>query len=262
MPGPPKSSPDVKTQALQAAGALHPHPEAVRDEAFLRHPFFDPRDRVQAKYEMVRRHQIDGRPVTEVAARFGVSRQAFYEAAATFAAQGIPGLVPKRPGPKRAHKCSDAILDYVERWRAGEDVRPGERLPAAVARRFGVTIHARSLDRAVARRKKKTPTPGDDGLAPGLDVSYVCQQYEIVRHEAATRVGFGPRGHGMMLLMTRGMPAWLDAVTTLSPPARAGRGTRSVMEGSPFDLAPPVRSELTRLLASLVLTCAQEGAPA
>ncbi len=155
VPGPRKSSPDVKTQALRAAGALHPHPEAVHDEVFLRHPFFDPRDRVQVKYEMVRRHQIDGRPVTEVAARFGVSRQAFYEAAATFEVQGIPGLVPKRPGPKRAHKCSDAILDYVARWRAGEDVRPGERLTAAVARRFAVTVHARSLDRAVARRKKK-----------------------------------------------------------------------------------------------------------
>ena len=159
MSGPPTSSPDVKTPALRAAGALHPRPEAVRDEAFLRHPFFDPRDRVQVKYEMVRRHQIDGRPVTEVAAHFGVSRQAFYEAAATFAAQGIPGLVPKRPGPKRAHKCTDAILDYVDRWRAGEDVRQGERLTVAVARRFGVTIHARSIDRAGARRKKKRRRP-------------------------------------------------------------------------------------------------------
>ena len=66
----------------------------------------------------------------------------------------------------------------------------------------------------------------------------------------------------MVLLMTRGMPAWLDAVTTLSPPDRAGRDTRAAMEGRPLDLAPPIRSELTRLLASLVLTCAQEGAPA
>ena len=151
----PQPPPDVKTQALREAGALHPRPEAVRDEAFLSHPFFDPRDRVQVKYEMVRRHRVDGKPVTEVAARFGVSRQAFYEASAAFEADGIPGLVPKRPGPKGAHKCTDAVVDYVERWRAGEDVRPDESLTAAVARRFGVSIHARSLDRAVARRKKK-----------------------------------------------------------------------------------------------------------
>ena len=155
MPRMPKSPPDVKTQALREAGALHPRPETVRDEAFLNHPFFDPRDRVQVKYEMVRRHRVEGRPVTEVAAGFGVSRQAFYEAAAAFEARGIPGLVPRRPGPKRAHKCTDAVVEYVERWRAGQDVRPDEPLTAAVARRFGISIHARSLDRAVARRKKK-----------------------------------------------------------------------------------------------------------
>ena len=155
MPRMPKSPPDVKTQALREAGALHPRPETVRDKAFLNHPFFDPRDRVQVKYEMVRRHRVEGRPVTEVAAGFGVSRQAFYEAAAAYEAAGIPGLVPKRPGPKRAHKCTDAVVDYVERWRAGQDVRPDEPLTVAVARRFGISIHARSLDRAVARRKKK-----------------------------------------------------------------------------------------------------------
>ena len=154
MRRPPKLPPDAKTQALREAGALHPHPEAVRDDAFVSHPFFDPRDRVQVKYEMVRRHQVDGRPVTEIAARFGVSRQTFYQTAAAFEAHGIPGLVPKRPGPKGAHKCTEAVVDYVERWRAGEDVRPDEPLTAAVARRFGISVHARSLDRAVARRKK------------------------------------------------------------------------------------------------------------
>ena len=163
MRRPLKLPPDVKTQALREAGALHPHPEAVRDDAFLSHPFFDPRDRVQVKYEMVRRQRVEGRPVTEVAARFGVSRQTFYQTAAAFEAHGIPGLVPKRPGPKHAHKCTDAVVDYVERWRAGEDVQPDESLTAAVARRFGISIHARSLDRAVARRKKKPrplTTPG------------------------------------------------------------------------------------------------------
>ena len=158
MRRPPKPPPDAKTQALREAGALHPHPETVRDDAFASHPFFDPRDRVQVKYEMLRRHQVEGRPVTEVAARFGVSRQTFYLTVATFQAHGIPGLMPKRPGPKGAHKCTDAVVDYVERWRAGEDVRPDEPLTAAVARRFGISVHARSLDRAVARRKKK-PRP-------------------------------------------------------------------------------------------------------
>jgi transposase len=157
----PQSSPtsDPKAAALRRAGALHPHPDRVRDDAFLRDPFFDPRDRVQVKYEMVRRHRMEGRPVTEVAATFSVSRQAFYEAAATFEAQGLPGLLPKRPGPKRAHKCTEEILEFAKRW-PGPDGDPSDAdVTAAIARRFQITIHPRSLDRALARRKKKRPLP-------------------------------------------------------------------------------------------------------
>ena len=150
---------DPKAAALRAAGALHPHPETVRDDAFLRDPFFDPRDRVQVKYEMLRRRRVDGRPVTEIAARFSVSRQAFYEAAEAFATAGLPGLVRKRPGPQHAHKCTDDIVDFAAQWQAEEPARSAERLAAAVAQRFHVTIHPRSLTRALERRKKKRPAP-------------------------------------------------------------------------------------------------------
>jgi len=158
MPRRRASSPvDPKEAALRAAGALHPHPESVRDDAFLRDPFFDPRDRVQVKYEMLRRRRVDGRPVTEIAASFSVSRQAFYEAAEAFAAAGLPGLVPKRPGPQHAHKCTEEIVAFAAEWQAGASERSPERLAAAVAQRFHVTIHPRSLTRALERRKKKRP---------------------------------------------------------------------------------------------------------
>ena len=142
---------DGKTAALRASGTLHPHPETVRDAVFLTHDFFDRRDRVQVRYEMLRRHRIEGRPVTEVAGAFAVSRQAFYGAARAFGAAGIAGLLPRPRGPQRAHKCTDEILDFVERWQP----TAAEPAAAAVARRFGVAIHPRSLARALARRKKK-----------------------------------------------------------------------------------------------------------
>ena len=50
-----------KRDYLAAAGALHPHPETVQAELFLRHRFFDPLDKVQVKYEMLRAHVDDGR---------------------------------------------------------------------------------------------------------------------------------------------------------------------------------------------------------
>ena len=145
---------DPKVAALHAAGALHPRPDAVQDPAFARHEFFDSRDRVQVKYEMLRGHRVDGRPVTEVAAAFGVSRQAFYATETAFTAAGLPGLLPRPRGPQRAHKCTDAILDFVEQQHAEDPARPAAAVAAAVRQRFGVAIHPRSLARALVRRKK------------------------------------------------------------------------------------------------------------
>ena len=81
------------------------------------------------------------------------------------------------------------------------------------------------------------------------------RQYEVVRNDAATQAAFSRRGYGMALLMSRGMPAWLDAMSTISLPSvksPAGRGD--------LELATPIRSELARVLASLVLRCVSEGA--
>lgn len=106
---------------------------------------------------MLRRHRVEKRPVSHVAADFGVTRQAFYVTDRAFEAQGIPGLLPRPRGPKRNHKCTEEVLDFVERWRAEEDPK-AQDIVEAVRRRFGVTIHPRSLDRALARRKKKLRT--------------------------------------------------------------------------------------------------------
>jgi hypothetical protein len=46
---------------------------------------------VQVRYEMLRRHQIDGDAVTEVASVFGVSRQAYYMTEAAFEAGALLG---------------------------------------------------------------------------------------------------------------------------------------------------------------------------
>jgi transposase len=162
VPRPPRAPDDPKAAALRAAGALHPHPEMVQDPAFASGPFFDAHDRVQVKYEMLRRQQVDGQPVTAVAAAFGVSRQAFYLAQAAFAAQGLPGLLPRPRGPQRRHKCTADLLAFARQWRAEHRPAPADALAAAIQAQFGVTLHPRSLLRALARPEKKpagSPAP-------------------------------------------------------------------------------------------------------
>src|SRR6266566_2067412 len=143
------AGPDPKQAALAEARCLNPHPEQVRDPAFLASDFFDARDVVQVKYEMVRRVKAGGAPVTEAAAAFGYSRPSYYQAAAALERSGLEGLVPARPGPRGAHKLTDEILAWAEdRLAADPALRPAA-LAGPIEANFGVRAHPRSVERAL-----------------------------------------------------------------------------------------------------------------
>jgi transposase len=111
---------------------------------------------VQARYEMLRRHQVDGLPVATVAAAFGVSRPTFYQARAALQRSGLPGLMPGRPGPKDGYKLSAAIVAFARALKAAEPTLTTPACLRAIQDRFGVTVHRRSLERALARPKPST----------------------------------------------------------------------------------------------------------
>jgi transposase len=145
---------DPKLAALRAQGALHPRPEAVRDPLFNTHAFFDRRDLVQVKYEMLRRTRVEGQAVGATAAASGMSRPTFYQAQAAFRARGLPGLLPQKRGPRHAHKLDEAVMAFVTDVRAAEAL--GARaLAQRIEARFGVLVHPRSLERALRRQEKK-----------------------------------------------------------------------------------------------------------
>ena len=68
---------DAKQRILQQQGSFNPRSKAVTDPLFLNESFFDPRDLVQVKYEMLRRVSTEKSPISPVAAAFGVSRVTF-----------------------------------------------------------------------------------------------------------------------------------------------------------------------------------------
>jgi transposase len=144
---------DPKEIALKREAALNPHPEAVSDPLFKEHGFFDPRDLVQARYEMLRRHRVDGLSVVAAAEAFGVSRPTFYQAQTEFAKAGLLGLLPKQRGPKEGHKLSEQVVDYiVETKRSQPELTTTECL-RIIKEQFGITAHRRSLERALGRKK-------------------------------------------------------------------------------------------------------------
>ena len=160
-----------KESSLAASRTLNPHPEGVTDPAFTSGAFFDPADLVQVKYEMVRAVEAGGLGAGAAASAFGLARQSYYNARKALAEHGLAGLIPARPGPKGGHKLTAAVVDFLEQQHAAADPAPSSaQLAAAVADRFGVTVHKRSVERALGPRAAGA-TPKDDMHRPAEVVS-------------------------------------------------------------------------------------------
>ena len=145
---------DQKTLELKRTGTLNPRPGSVSDALFKENPFFDPKDLLQVRYEMLRRHSVEEISIVDVAAKFGVSRPTVYQAQAAFQQAGLSGLLPRHRGPKAGHKLSGEVIAYVRTLRAAEPGLTTVACVQAVQEKFGITVHRRSLERALAGKKK------------------------------------------------------------------------------------------------------------
>ncbi len=74
------------------------------------------------------------------------------------------------------------------------------------------------------------------------------QAYENLRREA---LASGPRGHGLGLFLSRGMMAWLRALTVLEPRPVPAIGLQRETAEQPAS----VNADWTLLLAGMVLSC-------
>ena len=182
---------DAKTRALKEHGCLNPNAETVRDELFLSNAFFDPRDLLQVKYEMLRRVREDGVPVSHAAASFGVSRPTWYQAQRAWKAGGLP--------------IGEARTAGADRCRSG-------RARARPLRHLGPSPQHRPRPHA----GKKTPMmrrPPCAALAAAGHSAY-GQGYERMRRHAV-EPGVAHDRHGLAVVALRGVAAWLHAFAEL-----------------------------------------------
>jgi transposase len=155
----PKAPVDPKLQSLREQGCLNPRPQSVTDELFAGNEFFDARDLVQIKYEMLRRVEKDGYSISEAAVSFGFSRPTFYQAQAAFAAEGVAGLVPRKRGPRQAHKVTAEIVEFLGHVRQQDPSTTTNDLVNRIRERFDLVVHPRTVERALARGQKKRGKP-------------------------------------------------------------------------------------------------------
>ena len=146
---------ETKRDRLRELGALNARPGAVRAPWFREATFFDPLDLVQVKYEMLRHVREDGVNKTDAAALFGLSRPTYYQAEAAFEREGIAGLLPRTRGPKSAHKLTDDVMQLIEQNQHAGAPLQARSMAELLYSTLGISVHPRSIERAIARKKKR-----------------------------------------------------------------------------------------------------------
>ena len=146
---------DEKAQALRHSQTFNSHPDQVTSALFSTHDFFDARDALQVKYEMLRCVQLDGWTPTQAAKAFGCSRPTFYAAQRAFSTEGIAGLTPQKRGPKAAYKFTAEAVAFLRALHTATPTLRAPALAACLAEHFGISAHPRSIERALSAEKKR-----------------------------------------------------------------------------------------------------------
>lgn len=153
--------PEAKRRALQASGTFNPRHGRVRHALFQQSEFFDPSDLLQLKYETLRALKQEGYSIARAAADFGLSRPTIYQAQSHFQERGIEGLLPRKPGPKKAHKLTAEVRQHLRELIQTEPELGARELARRVRQRFDLKLHPRTIEKASkseAKRGHRNPT--------------------------------------------------------------------------------------------------------
>jgi transposase len=146
---------ESKIKRLRENSVFNRSHAQVHDPLFTEHEFFCPYDLMQVKYEMVRRVQSDEWTVSRAAQTYGFSRVSFYETQKAIEHEGIAGLIPRKRGPKTAHKLTDEVMGFVERQLEKDPTLRAQAIADLLKQEYDFTIHPRSIERALERKKKR-----------------------------------------------------------------------------------------------------------
>jgi len=137
----------LKDDVLRENGCFNANHERVTAGIFDSIPFFDKKDIVQVKYEMIRAASNDEGTIAEIAGVYGFSRKSFYQINAAFNGGGLCALMPKKTGPKSAHKLNGDVQEFISKYLADNKGAKAGEISAAIEAGLGVRIHARTVYR-------------------------------------------------------------------------------------------------------------------
>lgn len=140
---------------LKESATFNPKASEVKDELFIKHDFFDPRDAVQVKYEMLRKVEKEKFEIKEAVHLFGMSRQYYYKIKDAFDQKGMAGLLPEKRGPKHPFKLTDDIVRFIDEIVKEDPSVTNQQITEKINDRFRFSIHPRTIERIRKGQKKR-----------------------------------------------------------------------------------------------------------
>jgi transposase len=145
---------DDKVKILKENGSFNRNAFSVASPLFQSNPYFDAKDLVQVKYEMLRAVKNNELSVSEASRQFGFSRTAYYKIERRFMEAGVDGLCLQKTGPKSPAKVTGDVLSFASDLKANHPDITNDEIIREIRTQKGVTIHKRSLQRERAKKKR------------------------------------------------------------------------------------------------------------
>ena len=143
-----------KTDILKENGTYNKKYEQVTAPCFQSGIFFDSRDLVQVKYELLRSIGSGEYTVTQASELFGMSRETIYKSKAAYDAGGIQALIPKKTGPKGAHKLTSQGQDFIDSYVAEHPSASAAETNAKMKEKVGISVHNRTVERYLSKKRQ------------------------------------------------------------------------------------------------------------
>ncbi len=144
-----------KEKYLKESATFNPKASEVKDELFIKNVFFDPRDAMQVKYEMLRKVGKEKFEIKEAVHLFGMSRQYYYKIKNAFDQKGMAGLLPEKRGPKHPFKLTDDIVRFIDKIIKEKPSLSNQQITEKIKARFKLTLHPRTIERMHKIQKKR-----------------------------------------------------------------------------------------------------------
>jgi transposase len=122
--------------------------ESVKNSLLQQSDFFNPQDKGQIKYEMLRAHCHNGHFITKVCKEFGYSRESFYKALESFRKDGLSGIVGKTKGKTKPDKLTPELIGFIIYQRAKFGLS-GAAITQNILKEFNLKLHRRTVERVL-----------------------------------------------------------------------------------------------------------------